>query len=244
MAIFYHVSTNLDHSGYFEPRIPSTRHMGLEDAKTPRISVSTSIEKCLSAIPNGGAYLDELNDTQRGYYLVFRIDTEKLGITEEQIITSNSLYEDDRVQDAFVTEEHWITIPFGVPQEDQYLIHLYSWREEAFDDVPASFMKRVEEEFEGDIETAWEELFPHESMPCGVSICCLDYKEEKLRKGAKIELNTTWRGEANLLKEFAEENDFPVEIIPDDISPMLIAIEDVNIRPIIFYHQHLVERYV
>ena len=146
MAIYYHVSTDITHNGEFIPRVPSFRHGDSEDSTTARVCVSTSIEGCLSAIPNGGSGLDYLRMEQRGYFQVFKIDTDKLGIGESDVVLSEELYEKDSVRDANFTDEVWITTPFIVPMEDRelmlFLILFINWLKKNMKGITFVVMKR------------------------------------------------------------------------------------------------------
>lgn len=138
MMIFYHVSNFLYHSAYFYPRIPRYRHPMGEDKKTPRISVGSNIDDCFSAIPGGGRALRRFRFKQRGYFLLYRINTEKLGIKEENIIYAEELEQEKKVFDVSLTKENWITVPFTVPPEDQFLIQVQDWKEEVVKlEIPA-----------------------------------------------------------------------------------------------------------
>lgn len=123
--ILYHISTDLTKDGNFYPRIPEA--MGLwEDNTTKRICVSASIEGCISAIPKSIGGVVSANN---GVCKVFRIDTEKLGIPNVDIIDALELYTNDCVRDAEITKEHWIRSGFTVPYEDIFYIRInqYTW---------------------------------------------------------------------------------------------------------------------
>jgi hypothetical protein len=169
LAIYYHISTNLNHDRSFTPRIPQFRHQDQEDDSRPRVSVAPSIENCLTAIPNGGIHLDELSSQLRGYFLVFRIDTEKLGISEDDIVTSQTLFEKDWVRDADVTDEYWIMKSFEVPEEDCFLIKLIAWDESSADILPHSIYAVAEEDYDGDYLRAYEQVY-QDMVPCSIVI--------------------------------------------------------------------------
>lgn len=207
MAVFYHVSRDLNHNGYFEPRIPQSRHAELEDSSTPRVSVSTTIEGCLTGIPGGAGSFEETNEDNRGYYLIFKIDTELLGIPEEFIKTSSELYQTDCVQDALHTDEHWIMTSFQVSDQSKKTVVIDTWKEEVetedFYDIPSKvynlamseFDREIEtsfdmSEFDREIETAWQKIYGDYSTPPMVSIITnVDENEiDDLNSGDEVSL--------------------------------------------------------
>lgn len=159
MAVFYHVSPDLKHNGEFIPRVPYNRHEEMEDNKTHRVCVSPSIEGCLTAIPGGGSGFLDLCEEQRGYFLLFRIDTEKLGIPQENIISDEELFQKDLVRDADISKEHWITCPFTVPKEDKIIIKIEDFFEDINDLIPYFIYQLADEKFEGDYLEAYKEYF-------------------------------------------------------------------------------------
>lgn len=126
--ILYHISEDLHHDGVFLPRVPSCQY-DEEDGQIERVCVSESIEGCLSAMPSGGGNLESVLDSQKGYLQIFRIDTDKLQIKNEHILTHETLYKEGRVCDAHLTQEGWITTSFTVPEEDRFIIKLRAWEE-------------------------------------------------------------------------------------------------------------------
>ncbi|MEK3955926.1 MULTISPECIES: hypothetical protein [unclassified Psychrobacillus] len=192
---FYHISTELLHTGLFQPAIPKNRHKDAENDKIPRICVSNSVEGCLSAIPNGGSRLDEMNYSRRGYYLLFTIDTEKLGISSENIMTNEQIYELDYVRDADFTGEHWILQEFQVDASDIQLICLHDWAEEPVDVLPFSIFAIAEEKYEGDYLTAYMEMYD-DLVPCSVRISEANYHSSVIESGQIISLQTDSMEEA------------------------------------------------
>lgn len=182
--IFYHVSTDVQKDGVFYPRYPESIMEG-EFASIQRVCVAPTIDDCLSAIPNGGSRLDELNDRQQGFYKVFRIDTEKLGIPENEIITSTHLFENEMVPDAEWTEEHWILTDFTVSEEDTFMIHLNNWSEEPCDLIPKWIYDLADEEFEGDYTEAYMEEMD-DMVPCMSAIKHIKYVIEPYKAGDTI----------------------------------------------------------
>jgi hypothetical protein len=242
MAIFYHVSTDVHHSGVFEPRIPECRHKDQEDSTTPRISVAPTIEDCFTAIPNGGSHLEELNMEQRGYYLVFRIDTEKLGISEEHIISSDFLFQNDLVRDAEITNEHWITTPFVVPEEDRFMIKLISWEEVAHDVIPYKIYQIAEKKYDGDYAEAYMDIY-QEHVPCSVGIVDLQYIHEEVKKGEEISIYFEEEVEKELVVSYLNKH-FDVEITEEYMDELTFVMkEDANLRKLFLYHFQIAEKY-
>lgn len=179
--IFYHVSTDTSKDGVFVPGIPEHIMSG-ESEDYDRVCVAPSIEDCFSAIPNGGSRLDELNLTEIGFYKVFRIDTEKLGIADSNIITSETLFKNEWVPDAEWTNEHWILKEFTVPEEDSFLIHLTEWDEVSYDLVPEHIQRIAEELYEGDFSRAYDiEIGGFVPVMTDISDCV--YRTTPYRKG-------------------------------------------------------------
>lgn len=143
MTIFFHVSSNLDHNGIFYPKIPEKTFSSqsnntdlVEDSTTPRICVSTSIEGCFTSMPSGGLLFENLLEECDSTFKVFKIDSEKLGIKDSSIVSSDKLYTMNLVPDAEITDEHWITSPFTVPEEDTQIIKITSYSEDTEDIIP------------------------------------------------------------------------------------------------------------
>lgn len=239
MAIFYHLSTDLYHNGSFVPRIPQNRHLEAEDEITPRISVAPSIENCLTAIPNGGIRLDSLNFDLRGYYLIFKIDTEKLGITEDQIVDSKTLFEKDLVRDADITEENWITVPFVVSHEDQFIINLSSWDEDSADVIPHAIYVLAEEEFEGDYFEAYEDEIGG-NIPCCVVIQNAEYTKETVEADEEISLYFGCEDdEKDAIVEYLKKN-YEVDEIEVDVDTIEFSLHtDGNLRSLFIYHSRI-----
>lgn len=238
MAIFFHVSTDLNHNGIFVPRIPANRHRQAEDDKIPRISVAPTIEDCLTAIPGGGSSLDELNIELRGYYRIFRIDTEKLGIQNEHIVNSKTLYENDFVRDADVTNEHWITTPFSVPQEDSFIIKLISWEETCADVVPYTIYEIADEHYDGNYLRAYEEQY-QEAVPCAIKIQDAHYISEEVEKDTLVSIyfDDDYEKE-RILSYLVQHYDVIIETeYMDEIE--FRPTKKVNLRDLFIYHRNV-----
>lgn len=195
--ILYHVSTDLEKDGLFYPRRPNlTMENELYDMN--RICVAPSIADCLTAIPNGGSRLDELNLEQAGIYKVFRIDTEKLAIPESAILGWKELFENGWVPDAEWSEEHWILESFTVPDEDSFFIHLTEWEEESCDLISHRMYQLAEAEYDGDYLLAHQDT-TGELVPCMSAIEDIKY-QECYSEGDEFFL-------------FAEDDDLPERVV-------------------------------
>jgi len=238
MTIFYHVSTDVRHNGVFVPRIPDNRHQDAEDDTTLRVSVAPTIEECLTAIPGGGMHLEELNLENRGYYLIFRIDTEKLGIPKSNIVTSETLYERDLVRDAGFTNEHWITTSFVVPEEDKFLIRLDKWNEEPEDVLPHSIYEISDEKYDGDyLEAFIEEYGTH--PPCASVIKNLIYTKETVVKGEEVTLYYEDDIEKDcILRTLEKEYNVQIrDVNTDEIT--FVMNQDANLQPLFMRHMEM-----
>ncbi|PLS19289.1 hypothetical protein CVD28_02430 [Bacillus sp. M6-12] len=239
MAIYYHASTDLQHNGEFIPRIPDCRHQDQEDSVTPRISVAPSIEDCLTAIPNGGGRLDELNIQLRGYYLIYKIDTEKLGISEKDMILSDVLYEKDLVRDAEITNEVWITTPFVVPEEDRFFIKLISWEETAKDIVPYSIYDIADKEYEGNYVEAYETIYD-KNVPCSVKIIEPIYIHEEVKEGEEVSIYFEDEEEKEMVQEFIGEH-YEVEMTTEYMDELTFDMKkNGNLRNLFLYHKSII----
>lgn len=240
MTIYYHVSTNVQHNGEFVPRIPDCRHQDQEDSVTPRISVAPSIADCLTAIPNGGGRLDEWNMQLRGYYLIYQIDTEKLGISEKDIVSSDVLYEKDLVRDAEITNEVWITTPFIVPEEDRFFIKLISWDETAHDIVPYSIYAKADEEYGGNYVEAYEDIYD-KSVPCSVKIVEPLYIHEDVKEGEEVSVYFDDEEEKKLVGEYLHKY-YEVEITTEYMDELTFTMkEKSNLRKFFLYHKRMID---
>ena len=218
MSIFYHVSTNLTHPGIFKPRIPSFRHKDSEDDVIPRVCVAPSIEGCLTAIPEGGMQLGELCWDQRYYFLVFRIDTQKLGIPQNNIITSDELFKKDLVRDAEITNEHWITTSFVVPAEDRFLILVDNWAEESADVIPYEIYQIADKKYEGDYFDAYQDIYGA-FIPCATSIENLIYTPEHVTEGCVIQLSFHCLEEKMAVLNYITQYNLPLQLMSSIDTP-------------------------
>lgn len=177
----YHVSTNMAHDGVFTPGIPHYR-MSDEDATIPRICVSDSVDGCLSAMPKRDNDFGELVYENSGFFKVFVFDTDELSLTANDVVTSEHLYQNDLVEDAEHTGEHWITVP--VKATNQYTLYVLNWEEDAVDSYPYEVERRLEEDEELDLEEAFHELYPERGdIGFTTQITLTEWKEDWIEEG-------------------------------------------------------------
>lgn len=116
--LLYHFSRYTNFSGQFVPKIPY-EPADNENVTIKRISAAPTLEQCLASV-----------GCCEGVYRLFKVDTDKLNINAKSIVTPQELDERGQVFDALFYKEHWITVPFTVPEEDQLLIEVESWEED------------------------------------------------------------------------------------------------------------------
>ena len=155
---FIHVSLEVGDSNSFYPRVPESRSPK-EDSFTKRVCVARNLEGALTAIPGGSACLGSSLADHSNVLKVYGINCEKLGITSADIISDSTLYEKGMVDDAYLTEEYWITKSFIVPDEDVYFITIGYWDEVESDQVLSAVRHLADEKYRGDLFEAWDELY-------------------------------------------------------------------------------------
>lgn len=233
----YHLSTDIHHDGVFEPRIPSKDvRMKEEESETPRICVALTLEGCFSAIPSGGSRLDSLNESQKGYYKVFEIDTEKLGISDSDILNSDFLYESGKVEDAYITDEHWITTGFAVPAEDSYVILLQDWEEEVHDLIPYHVMKAGDDEYDGDYCEAYCDIMESDHVPCVNAISSLDFKTGSFENSQKIELPHLDEFDLEFMNERFVHSDIELEMVDDLFGECVVKGNGLTVENLAITH--------
>ncbi len=100
----------------FTPLIPTLRYED-EDGTIPRISISNSIEGCLTAAPWGGRKLEHMltefsdynNNSENEYCLVFRVyEFDSEDIKEGNLLSTEELLHKGLVMDANASNEEWV----------------------------------------------------------------------------------------------------------------------------------------
>lgn len=178
MTVYYHITTNLEHEGRFYPRIPKHR-IEQEESTTPRVCVAPTIEDCLTGIPDGGYGLRTLLNNNNNKIKVFRIDTHKLGIQNQDVLPSVHLFREGLVPDAATTNETWIKVAFNVPQEDTFIIEIDNYKEKLKPVVPYHVYKlsQMDWAYKGDIERC-HLLYHGKGLQGVVAIHDLKYRKE------------------------------------------------------------------
>ena len=112
----FHVS--YDRVPYFKPRIPKYR-LPEEDAITPRICLSTTVERCVNAKPHQAQalYLAREFGFRMPVY-VYEFDTDD--IPEDKLIGPIQLRDQYDVEDAVENNEYWLTADNVPYQEIRY----------------------------------------------------------------------------------------------------------------------------
>lgn len=231
---FYHITTDLTHNGYFYPRVPAYRHPDGEDATISRISVSDSIESCLGAIPGGGIDLEGTNSIQRGYYRVFEIDINKLGISPSAVKDYLYLYEKGLVPDAKATHEYWITEPFQVPEEDSYIIQLQCWEEGTVDIIPHSIWKAIEQPEECPFEL-YEQTYGEAAPSITRIYDAIIHTEKGYEHEEELYLPVEGEKERNALERYLDEQGFEI-VNANDIEICIRVQPSQNLRELFLAH--------
>lgn len=208
LSIFYHVTMDLFHNGRFTPRIPMVRGYD-ENEVTPRVCVSSTVAGCFNSVPFGNIKLSKANNQSHGLYKLFKIDTKKLGIPDNAIVTSEELYQRNEVCDAYWTEETWITVPFVVPEEDTDIIILNEWESDEVENVPYE-IRKIAEEHDDLIENVWNEKYGY-SLPFMIHIEEVYY--DSIMDATEFTLYATKR-EFQLLEKELESLNVKVEYTP------------------------------
>lgn len=124
--ILYHISFDLNKDGHFVPRVPP-HTLSDEDQKTLRVCVSDSLKGAISGCSISYTKLEHDTKPSSKFVKIFKINTEKLGIDANAIVSAQALKESGKVADAILTREHWILDPFTVPDEDIEIIMIQTW---------------------------------------------------------------------------------------------------------------------
>lgn len=238
MTIYYHISPSLNHTGVFTPDIPSNRSL-FENANIPRICVSKTIEGALTSIPNGGSLLDELLGSTFGFLKLYIIDTDKLNISDDDMVDSEELYIKDLVDDANHTDEVWILKGFTVPESDQQIIIPLDWGEELIDIIPSSIVRVSIEKYNDNIEQAYLDAFDN-PIPAGTKITNLKYVSTVLKKNQVIELVYMDPDSVTIWEDVIKEFHAPISVEQEDFSLKITAHDDVDIAA---YVKEVIVRY-
>lgn len=150
---YYHISLEAQEVvKEFIPSLPSAVYVH-EDKETPRISLSDSIEGCLSAVPWGGRKLEhvqceftEVCDEEMN--LVFRVyEFDDSRIQEENIVSTERLVKEGLVMDAENSGEVWV-IHQALKPSKTYLALLNEYDEELKDVFDQEYHNLTEEDWE------------------------------------------------------------------------------------------------
>lgn len=180
----YHVSKRLDDVEQFAPRIPENR-IEREDDTVKRICVSKSVGGCLSAVPDGGSELEQYLFDTGGFVQVFVFDTHTLGLSEEEVIPPDVLYQKGWVEDAVATGEHWITVP--VKPTESYWLLIGDWMDSEIEFYPYEVEKRMNSG-EGFLD-AFEAVCPERrSLQYATKIDLIDVYQAGFKKGETFRL--------------------------------------------------------
>lgn len=123
----YHISNWCEITPSFIPRIPHYR-ASEEDKTTPRISLSNSIEGCLTAVPWGNSRLEQIF-WEYGSFLIRVYEFKLSEMDTQKLLTPEYLYYTDKVRDANVTKEYWY-LDALIPSKT-YLIDLSDYSEDS-----------------------------------------------------------------------------------------------------------------
>lgn len=240
--IFYHVSTYLKHDGIFVPRIPTSVHKLGENENIPRVCVGLTLEDCFSAIPSGGSRLDMLMEEQHNLFLIFKIDTEKLGISDEDILSSERLFEEAWVMDAEHTNEHWIMTEFEVPQEDRILIHLHDWNEESCDIIPHDIYQLADAEYDGDyFEAYFAKMEDH--VPCMSIIKDIQYVPEYPEEDTSFEVIPGDDEDIFLMQEYLKR-EYDIEAIVEGDTLSIPVTKGTNLAKFFLYRAEMAMQFI
>lgn len=200
--MYYHVSLTLESVKVFEPRIPELVYTN-ENKTIPRISVSDSIEGCLTAVPWGGRKLEDvtaefaeftdsysIGEKPTLYVRVYEFSEDD--IQSENIIPTETLLHEGLVMDAEGSDEHWI-VNQTVEPSNTYIIGILSYEEEVFDVFSKEYHLAG-----GDVEHLEEHM-------TGIGTKITDLQYETVNREELPYDETKWEGVLHLLKENAYE---------------------------------------
>lgn len=135
----FHISTDLNHCGFFTPSFPLF-HLEGEEATIKRVSTSFSMAGALTAMPRGGFLLRETLEKNDGLLRIFELDVFNTDLTPEDLVLPYTLTKKGWVADALVTEEVWVLKPF---QAQRLLdVRVLDWKEYEDDLYPDWLMNK------------------------------------------------------------------------------------------------------
>lgn len=175
----YHVSFQCDIVDEFYPRIPENRH-SIENSEIGRICLSSSIERCLSAVPNGGVNLENIFwEDGSSLIRVYEFDIKDLNLNN--LVSPEYLYQKNLVVDAEINQEYWIVNQNLAPSKT-YLIKLIDYEEGCSDEISyEDYVLGIRSEEEGNSDFDWEDVI----MGCFTEIQDLSFEivPEERRSG-------------------------------------------------------------
>ncbi|WPQ59794.1 hypothetical protein [Paenibacillus polymyxa] len=210
MTVYFHLSTLLSHEGAFVPRVPENQIHGIKESTIKRVCVSKTIEGCFTAIGNGQNPHDA-NFVRRGYYVLFKIDTEKLGIEKRHIVSSRQIYRNGWVPDADVTKEHWITKSFQVPKEEMSYIQIQSFKQVQTMAYPYEVVNLARNGDQGNVESIYKKRYSN-PLPCVRETVSLNYQTSKGLTGKERFMFVQGEEEKETVIDFLTKN-YKVELL-------------------------------
>lgn len=199
----FHISTDLTFKEYFIPRIPISRSLNENDT-IPRICFSTSIEGCLTSMPDGGIKFKDLYKKQSGCFRLYEIDLDEL--STDSYKTAKELWKSGLVEDADDCGEYWILSPIHFKRDASSIIHIDSWEESEDDIIPYDVYVESEKNYGGDYCRAYENMR-------GQKISSVIFIEDVKYK--KVSLKDAFELQKKLNLEFKVES---VNNLPSDMD--------------------------
>jgi len=142
----FHLSLDLNITKEFTPRVPNEDVMvESEDNTTPRICLGKTIRGCLTAVPWGGNTFEELffDNAVSQLIRVYEIDSDD--IAKENIISSEELYQSDKVRDAEISGEIWV-VNQNLKPKKTYVIQVTDYEEGCADDIKYEDLQNFNED--------------------------------------------------------------------------------------------------
>jgi hypothetical protein len=184
---FYHISLDVENIiEEFSPQVPTMRYQE-EDGTKPRISLSTSIEGCLSGVPWGGRKLESVSTsifemTDGEVFCVFRVyEFDRKKIDSKNLILTNKLLNEGLVMDANNSDECWVVNQTIKPIKS-YIAVLKSY-DEANTDIFSREYYLLEDEEDDDVD------FEEYMIGCATKIVNIDYEIYKNKNNIPYKIN-------------------------------------------------------